>query len=169
MKRKQIRQSDRCFEPVESASIRHRIAGSRMSEQRIMDSGMLPQPQQDATGTLDRILLWIGKRGDVSVGFRSFPRVAVAHVPSLAAWICPDNAEVFTGLQALVGHAGRYHRNISCTDHLDGPLLASEPNRCGAAVDAEDLVSCAVIVVIGIHPISPSAGPVVTVKKTLDG
>jgi hypothetical protein len=96
---------------------------------------------------------------DVLVGSRALARLPIVHVRGLPAGIGAHATKVAAGSQVLVGDTGWDDDDITAAYLEDGPVFAAELHPGRTAIDSQDFVGRAVIVVGAVYAIPPGVTP----------
>lgn len=105
---------------------------------------------------------------NIFVCLRALFELAVIHIPILSERIGANYPEITTGRKILMRHPSGYDDHISGDYGLNDALLTAQLNFGFSLINTKNLVSCAVIVVVGINSISPGAAPLVGMQKVFN-
>ena len=120
----------------------------------------------DAGRVGERVWLWNAQGGYGTAG-RAFG-TAATHVRALPPRIGANHTKVGSRSQILVSDSGWYEDDIARSHRRCKSWFSAKLESCGAAVDAKDFVSCAMIVVKSVHTVTPAASPSILREQSLE-
>ena len=118
---------------------------------------------------MNRILAGQRNGGNTIVGGRTFSGIPAQKVRMLAYGISSDDMKVRAGSEILMSDARRDHDHVAGLHMGANSRCVSETNHRIAAIDAQHLVSSAVIVRERIDAIAPCGPPIVPGVEILEG
>ncbi len=89
------------------------------------------------------------------VGSGPFARLTIIHIVIRTTGVGSDAGKITRRTQVFMGHPGRDDHNVAFPQLSGEAAFAAEDHFLDPAVDAEDLVSCAMVMMEPENPVMP--------------
>src|SRR5215472_574530 len=129
--------------------------------------GAAPPFEQRPALAVNRVQTRHRKLADVMQRPPAVLRSGAAHVRVLSAGVGAHHHQIGTGSLILVGDAGWYHDDVAGMQFYDRAGFAAEPHPNRAGRDPQHLVCGAVIMVVRVNSVAPTAAPAILGEQLL--